>query len=56
MPLKKGFSQKTIGSNIREMIKSGHPKDQAVAASLENARQSAKKEGKFGRIKKLMKK
>lgn len=40
MPLKKGKSKETISSNIREMIESGHPKNQAVAASLNQARKS----------------
>lgn len=43
MPLEKGYSQKTISHNIREMIKSGHPREQAIAASLSSARNSAKK-------------
>lgn len=37
MPLKNGYSRSTISANIREMIKSGHPQRQAVAASLDNA-------------------
>ena len=44
MPLKKGSSQKTISSNIGEMIASGHPKSQAIAAALNTARH-AKAEG-----------
>jgi hypothetical protein len=36
--LKRGSSQATISSNIREMIASGHPRDQAVAAALSTAR------------------
>ena len=38
MPLAHGKSQKTISSNISEMIHAGHPKDQAIAAALETAR------------------
>ncbi len=43
MPLKKGKSKATISQNIREMIKAGHPKKQAVAASLNQARKSGAK-------------
>lgn len=38
MPLKKGSSKATISYNIREMMRSGHPQDQAVAAALRSAR------------------
>jgi len=40
MPLKKGTSKKVISANIREMQESGHPKNQAIAASLNQARKS----------------
>lgn len=43
MPLKKGSSMKTIRSNIAEMIKAGHPRLQAVAASFSNAGKSTSK-------------
>lgn len=43
MPLKKGTSRKTIGKNISEMEKSGHPAKQAIAASLNQARKSGAK-------------
>ena len=50
MPLSKGTSRKTIGKNIAEMEKSGYPKKQAIAASLNEARKSGakipKKKGK----------
>ena len=38
MPLTKGSSQKTISHNIEEMIRSGHPQKQAIAAALNTAR------------------
>lgn len=40
MPLRKGKSQKVISSNIREMIKAGHPHNQAVAAAMHMAKDS----------------
>lgn len=42
MPLSKGTSSKIIGKNIKEMEKS-HPKKQAIAAALNQARESGKK-------------
>lgn len=43
MPLKKGKSKATIGYNIKEMQESGHPKNQAIAAALNQARKSGAK-------------
>ena len=40
MPLKHGKSQKTVSSNIAEMVRAGHPQDQAIAAALNTARQA----------------
>jgi len=37
MPLKSGKSERVISSNISEMVHSGHPKNQAIAAALEKA-------------------
>ena len=38
MPLQKGKSKKIISDNISEIIKSGHPREQAIAAALRTAR------------------
>jgi hypothetical protein len=38
MPLAKGSSRAVISENIREMMASGHPRNQAVAAALSEAR------------------
>jgi hypothetical protein len=41
IPLEEGSGQSVISHNIAEMIKSGHPPDQAKAAAEENARQTS---------------
>jgi hypothetical protein len=43
MPLHKGKSKKVIGENISEMVHAGHPQKQAIAASLNEARESGAK-------------
>lgn len=40
MPLKKGYSKQSISANISEMVKSGRPQKQAIAAALETARRA----------------
>jgi hypothetical protein len=40
MPLKPGSSDAVISENIAEMIRAGHPRDQAIAAAYRNAGRS----------------
>lgn len=37
MPLKSGRSRKVVSQNIREMVRSGYPLKQAIAAALKKA-------------------
>lgn len=51
MPLKKGKSKEVISENIAELIRSGYPRDQAVAIAYKQAGKSrggGKKRGKRG--------
>lgn len=42
MPLKMGHSQQVVSGNIKEMMKAGHPRMQAIAAAMSMKRKSKK--------------
>lgn len=42
MPLKKGYSRRSISQNIRTERKAGRPQKQAVAIALDTARRAKK--------------
>lgn len=46
MPLKKGYSKKSISTNIKTEMASGKQQTQAVAIALSEARKAATKAGK----------
>jgi len=46
MPMKQGYSKKSVSSNIKREMKAGKPQKQAVALALSVAKKAKKKAGK----------
>lgn len=46
MPLRKGYSPKTVKHNIKTELKAGKPRKQAIAIALNVARKAKAKKGK----------
>lgn len=46
MPMKQGYSKKSVSSNIKREMKAGKPQKQAVAIALNVAKKAKKKAGK----------
>jgi hypothetical protein len=47
MPLKQGYSPKSVSSNVRREMKAGKPQKQAVAIALSVAKKAKAKAGRF---------
>jgi hypothetical protein len=43
MPLKKGYSRKTISKNVRTEMRAGRPRKQAIAIAFSVARSAKRK-------------
>lgn len=46
MPLKKGFSKKSIRANLKTLKREGYPRKQAIAITLSIARKAKRKRAK----------
>lgn len=42
MPLKRGYSQKSVSANVSELMNTGRPQKQAVAIALNTAEKAKK--------------